>query len=61
MMQRGVSGPHVRRIVDHPDRARPARLPGAKRFECEFSRRRRLAVIAFEEASAFVVVTVFWM
>jgi hypothetical protein len=61
MMERGVSRELIESVVERPDTSRPARRPGAKRWEKRFSKQRRLAIIAEESATEIWVITAFWM
>lgn len=59
--QRGVDKSQVAKTLRNPDSERPARRPGATRFEKALSRRRRLAVIAIEWRDSFLVLSAFWI
>ena len=61
MRQRDVSPEQVEQTVRFPDTVRPAKRPGAKRFEKMISRRKRLAVIAGVGGREIRIVSVWWM
>jgi len=59
--ERGVSEEQVERTLRSPDKVRPARRPGFRRYEKAISTRRRLAVIAEPGQDFVTVLTVWWM
>jgi len=61
MRKRGVSPEQVVETVYRPDAVRPARRPGAQRYEKAFSARRRLAAIAEREEAFLRIVSAWWM
>ena len=61
MRRRGIDESQVMAAITHPDTVRSAKRAGALRFEKRLSPRRRLAVIAEEDASSIWVITAFLM
>ena len=61
LRQRGVDKSQVAKTLRSPDSERPARRPGATRFEKALSKRRRLAVIALDSRDSFLVLSAFWI
>ncbi|MHC4698695.1 MAG: DUF4258 domain-containing protein [Planctomycetota bacterium] len=57
MRRRGVTTEQVELAIRQPDAARPAKRPGATRFEKRLSARRRVIVIAEEDSRSFWVIT----
>ncbi len=57
MSRRGISKEQVEQVLLQPDSTRPAKRPGAKRFEKVFSSRRRITVIAEEDTRSFWVIS----
>ena len=59
--QRGITKQEVTAVLRRPDNIRRARQLGAKRFEKNFSKRKRIAVIVEETADTLWVMTAFPM
>lgn len=59
MEERGISKEQVEKTIRLHDRIRPARRPGAKRFEKKFSPKTTVKVIADETDREFWVVSAF--
>ena len=61
MQQRAVSRDQIEACVTKPDLMRPARSVGARRFEKQLSRKKRLAVVIEEHDAYIRVITAWWI